>query len=126
MGAHVFRLPPYTNTDCGPMICLAWYEGYEPSTSLDVQKVDTLITSEANWASSARPAKLPRASEITLTEQKPRQTQAPRRLPAAAPVDVCIYQYTRVASDVWELFAGKGDVPLYQVQISHAAQVAAF
>lgn len=72
--------------------------------------------------SSARPAKLPRASEITLTEQKPRQTQAPRRLPASAPVDVCLYQYTRVASDVWDLFAGKGDAPLYQVQISHAAQ----
>ena len=55
-----------------------------------------------------------------MVEQKLQQT--PRRLPASAPCDVCIYQYTRVASDLWDLFEGKGDVPLYQVQLAHQAQ----
>ena len=43
-------------------------------------------------ASNTQLSKLPRASEITVVEQKPQQT--PRRLPASAPCDVCIYQYT--------------------------------
>ena len=64
--------------------------------------------------------KLPRASEISVEE--PRKTDTPRRLPQSAPVDVCIYKYTDQASDLWQLFAGKDDVPLFQVQVSHAAQ----
>ena len=65
--------------------------------------------------------KLPRASDISV-EQNPRPTQAQRRLPASAPVDVCVVKYTDQASDLWDLFQGKDDVPLYQIQIQHLAQ----
>ena len=66
-------------------------------------------------------AKLPRASEISV-EQILRPAQTPRRLPTSAPVDVCFMKYTDQASDLWELFQGKNDLPLYQIQIQHLAQ----
>lgn len=68
-----------------------------------------------------RAAKLPKAGDISI-EQGPRPAQAPRRLPASAPVDVCMYRITDVAGDLWELFRDKEDLPLYQVQVSHQAQ----
>ena len=37
-------------------------------------------------------------------------------------LNVCIYRYTDQASDLWDLFHGKSDVPLFQVQIAHEAQ----
>ena len=67
------------------------------------------------------PAKLPRASEINI-EQGPRPLQAPKRLPANAPVDVCIYRVTELASDLWDLLQGKDEFKLYQVQVRHDAQ----
>ena len=76
---------------------------------------------EAAATSRAQPAKLPRAGDITL-EQGPRPAQTLRRRPASAPVDVCIYKYTDQAADLWDLFHGKDDVPLFQVQVSHEAQ----
>eukprot|EP00973_Karenia_brevis_P004391 601668-Karenia_brevis.AAC.2 len=70
---------------------------------------------------SARPAKLPRAGDISVSEvSRPQQTS--RRLPANAPVDVCIYHYTDQASDLWDMFHGKDDVPLFQIQVAHEAQ----
>jgi len=68
-----------------------------------------------------RSAKLPRAADI-LVEQGPRPAQAPRRLPASAPVDICIYKYTDQGADLWDLLDGKDGVPLYQIQIAHGAQ----
>ena len=68
-----------------------------------------------------RSAKLPRASEISV-EQAPRQTQPTRRMPYNAPVRVCLYKYTDCAADLWDLFQGQEDIPLFQVQISHEAQ----
>ena len=68
-----------------------------------------------------RPVKLPRADEISV-EQTPRQTQPTRRLPSSAPVCVCLYKYTDCAADLWDLFQGKDNTPLFQVQISHQAQ----
>ena len=66
-------------------------------------------------------AKLPRASDISV-EQGPRPAQAPGRLPASAPVDVCVMKYTDQASDLWDMLQGQDDVPLYQIQIQHLAQ----
>ena len=66
------------------------------------------------------PSKLPRASEISV-EQGPRPILAPKRLPVTAPVDVCIYRVTELASDLWDLLQGR-DVALFQVQIRHEAQ----
>ena len=37
-------------------------------------------------------------------------------------LNVCIYRYTDQASDLWDLFHGKSDVPLFQVQIAHEVQ----
>ena len=65
----------------------------------------------AEASTSGRTAKLPKASEITV-EQGPRPTQNVRRLPANAPVDVCIYKYTDQASDLWELYKDE-ETPLY-------------
>ena len=42
--------------------------------------------------------KVPRASEVTIIET-PKPQQA-RRLPASAPVTVCMYKYTDDAGDV--------------------------
>eukprot|EP00973_Karenia_brevis_P059514 8286709-Karenia_brevis.AAC.1 len=76
---------------------------------------------KASTQTSGRAAKLPKASDIPV-EQVPRPVQTPRRLPASAPVDVCVVKYTDQASDLWELFQSKDDVPLYQIQIQHLAQ----
>ena len=48
------------------------------------------------------PSKLPKASQISV-EQGPRPLLAPKRLPVTAPVDVCIYRVTELASDLWDL-----------------------
>ena len=37
-------------------------------------------------------------------------------------LNVCIYRYTDQASDLWDIFHGKDDVPIFQVQMSHEAQ----
>ncbi len=76
---------------------------------------------KAETQAGGRAAKLPRASDISV-EQVPRPAQTPGRLPASAPVDVCVVKYTDQASDLWDLFLGKDDVPLYQIQIQHLAQ----
>ena len=67
-----------------------------------------------------RPAKLPKASQISV-EQGPRPALPPKRLPMTAPVDVCIYRVTELASDLWDLLQGQ-DNALFQVQIRHDAQ----
>ena len=67
-----------------------------------------------------RPSKLPKASEISI-EQGPRPMQAPKRLPITAPVEVCIYRVTNLASDLWDLLQGR-DHPLFQIQLRHTAQ----
>jgi len=71
-------------------------------------------------SAAPRPSKLPKASEISV-EQGPRPVLAPRRLPVTAPVDVCIYRVTELASDLWDLLQGR-DNALFQVQIRHEAQ----
>ena len=67
-----------------------------------------------------RSDKLPRASQISI-EQGPRPMQAPKRLPVTAPVDVCIYRVTELASDLWDLLQGH-DHALFQIQVRHDAQ----
>ena len=69
-----------------------------------------------------RNSKIPRAADITI-EQGPRPTQTQKRLPANAPVDVCIYRFTQQASDLWDLLQDH-NVSLYQIQIRHEAQKA--
>ena len=71
-------------------------------------------------AVESRPPKLPKASNISV-EKGPRPVLAPRRLPMTAPVDVCIYRVTELASDLWDLLHGR-DNALFQVQIRHEAQ----
>ena len=68
-----------------------------------------------------RSTKMPRAADIAV-EQGQRPSQTTRRLPANAPVDVCVYKYTDEASHLWDAFQDKQNVPLYQIQISHQAQ----
>ena len=70
----------------------------------------------------ARSVKLPRAADISLSDVPRAAVQTSRRLPSSAPVDVCVYRYTDQASDLWDLFHGKDDVPLFQVQLAHEAQ----
>ena len=70
----------------------------------------------------ARPVKLPRATDIVVVDTPRPAVQKSRRLPASATCNVCIYRYTDQASDLWDLFHGIDDVPLFQVQIAHEAQ----
>ena len=64
--------------------------------------------------------KTPKASDISI-ETGPKPILVPKRLPMNAPVDVCIYRVTELASDLWELLQGQ-DEPLFQVQIRHEQQ----
>ena len=74
----------------------------------------------ADAAMSGSPNKMPKASEITIeAPQKPSAT--PRRKPAVAPVQVCIYKFSSHAGDLWENFKDD-DVPLWQIQLDHGAQ----
>ena len=84
-------------------------------------RFNLLASKRAGDQTGGRFAKLPRAGDISV-EQGPRPAQAPRRLPAVAPVEVCMYKYTDQAADLWDLFQGKDDVPLFQVQVTHQAQ----
>ena len=76
----------------------------------------------ATAGAAARPTKVPRASDVTVSQpvvlSKPTTTY--RSLPLSAPVHVCMYKTTDCASDVWDAVAG--DVPLYQIQVEHSAQ----
>ena len=74
----------------------------------------------AESAASGTPSKIPKVSEITI-ETGPKPSATPKRKPAVAPVQVCIYKYTADAGDCWETFKGD-NVPLWQVQIEHGAQ----
>ena len=49
------------------------------------------------------PFKVPKASDVKILEM-PRPQQQPRRLPASAPVTVCMYKYTDSAGDVIQRF----------------------
>ena len=51
----------------------------------------------------------------------PRPVATPRRLPASAPVSVCLYKITDSAGDVWDSFQGQ-DIPMWQIQMDHPAQ----
>jgi hypothetical protein len=77
---------------------------------------------EAGASSRTLPAKLPRATDILLSEIPRPAGQTSRRPPASAQVNMCIYRYTDKASDLWDLFQSKDDVPLFQVQLAHEAQ----
>ena len=68
---------------------------------------------QGSASASERSLKLPRASDISI-EQGPRPTiPSSRRLPASAPVDVCVVKYTDCASDLWDLFKGDDKIPVY-------------
>ena len=51
----------------------------------------------------------------------PRPVATPRRLPASAPVSVCLYKISDQAGDVWDSFQDQ-DIPLWQIQMDHPAQ----
>ena len=74
---------------------------------------------------TAGPAKVPKASEVTLMEQSPKPTGTHQRLPGSAPVVVCIYKVTDQAGDVWQQYEGHDDVALWQIQICHDARPSA-
>ena len=78
--------------------------------------------SESLQAAALSPAKVPKASEVTLMEQPPKSASTARRLPAHAPVHVCVYKYTDEAGDVWNAYEGKDGVSLWQVQVEHDAR----
>ena len=46
----------------------------------------------------------------------------PQRLPATAPLNVCIYKVTGKAADCWSDCEGWSKAALYQVQIAHDAR----
>ena len=67
-------------------------------------------------------AKVPKAGEVTLLEQFPKPASMMQRLPAHAPVVVCLYKVTDEAGDVWNAYEGKEGIQLWQVQVSHDAR----
>ena len=71
-------------------------------------------------AATARPTKVPRASDVAVAQPIAKTSPSYRALPMSAPVNVCLYKATGCAGDVWD--AVSSDVPLYQVQIEHGAQ----
>ena len=76
------------------------------------KRVSQIETNEV--AGTPRPAKIPRASDVTILDG-PRPATQPRRLPASAPVTVCIYKISDCAGDVWDSFQGQ-ELPMWQAQ----------
>eukprot|EP00973_Karenia_brevis_P009570 1292581-Karenia_brevis.AAC.1 len=76
----------------------------------------------AERSTKIQKASVPKASDLTLVEQVPRETALVKRLPAWAPVVVCIYKVTDEASDVCKEFEDTKGVQLWQVQVQHEAR----
>ena len=64
---------------------------------------------------------LRRQQDVELAEGPAPAQRPPTRLPAVAPVVVCIYKITDNAGDVWEAYHDQA-VSLWQCQVDHAAQ----
>ena len=91
--------------------------------SMDAVAAATLKrSSESPQAVGRSPAKVPKADEMTLLEQSPKPASTMQRLPAHAPVVVCLYKVTDEAGDLWNAYEGKEGVQLWQVQVSHDAR----
>ena len=52
------------------------------------------------------------APDLQTVLDGPRPVATPRRLPASAPVSVCIYKISDSAGDIWDSFQGQ-DIPLW-------------
>ena len=61
------------------------------------------------------------APDLQTVLDGPRPVATPRRLPASAPVSVCIYKISDSAGDVWDSFQGQ-DIPMWQIQMDHPVQ----
>jgi len=59
---------------------------------------------------------LPDLSDLVAMEAAPKR-QSARRLPAVAPLNVCIYQVSDRASDIWSQFDGIPGAKLWQMQM---------
>ena len=62
-----------------------------------------------------------RQLDVQLVEGPTPLQRPPSRLPAVAPVVVCIYRVTDCAGDVWDKYLDQ-EVSLWQCQITHAVQ----
>ena len=83
---------------------------------------DSFQGKRAAESSGGRAFKVPKASDCTFLEQGPKPQSSAKRLPAHAPVHVCVYKYTDEAADVWNLYEGREGVKLWQVQMQHEAR----
>ena len=61
------------------------------------------------------------APDLQTVLDGPRPVATPRRLPASAPVSVCIYKISDSAGDVWDSFQGQ-EIPMWQIQMDHPVQ----
>lgn len=80
--------------------------------------------SDEAGTSSEPPAKLPRASSIIVSQRAPQDQNgiSSKRLPPTAAVTICVYKVTDLAADLWDMFQGDTDTPLFQVQLAHDSQ----
>ena len=77
---------------------------------------------EAERSTKISKAGVPKANELTLVEQAPRDAAMVTRLPGWAPEMVCIYKVTDEAGDLCKEFEDTKGVQLWQVQVQHEAR----
>ena len=82
----------------------------------------------AGEASSQQPNKkrrsLPPMADLVAMESAPKKPGA-RRLPAVAPLNICVYKITDKAADAWSQFEGVPGAKRWQVQMDHGARPSA-
>ena len=75
--------------------------------------------------STTKKAKLPPADSDLVALESAAKKPAARRLPATAPLIICLYKVTSKAGDIWSQFEGIHDAGLFQLQLEHGARPSA-
>ena len=82
----------------------------------------------AGEGGGAQPAvkrtKLPPLTDLVAMESAPKKPGA-GRLPAVAPLNICVYKITDKAGDAWSQFENIPGSKLWQIQMDHAARPSA-
>jgi hypothetical protein len=65
--------------------------------------------------------KLPPLTDLVAMESTPKKPGA-GRLPAVAPLNICVYKITDKAGDAWSQFENIPGSKLWQIQMDHAAR----
>ena len=76
---------------------------------------------DASQQLAKKPKSLPPLSDLVAMDSAPKKPGA-SRLPAVAPLNLCIYKITEKAGDAWSQFENVSGAKLWQIQMEHGAR----